>query len=95
MTFKYTDFFDPKDISIARCWAVVAVALFKDNPVSKVQHDEMRKTFYIGFTECFKIMTDLAGDLSEEEAANVLKRISDEASAFHLKTMAEFRGQQG
>ena len=86
---KYTDFMKPEDISIENCWKVIAGALFKNENVSQVQHDEMRRTFYMGFTECFKIMNDLADVMSEAGAADILSKINDEATAFHAKEIGK------
>lgn len=89
--FKYTDFFDPKDLSIANCWMVIEGALRKKRDLRPAQIDDMKKAFYIGFTEAFKIITDLSEVLTEEHACDVLTRISKEANEFHDKTIEELR----
>lgn len=92
MTFKYTDFFAPEDLSLAKCWMVVSSALFKGKEVSQVQREEMEKAFYIGFTECFKIITDMSDELPEDKAAGVLDRLAGEAAAFHEWIVKEWKG---
>jgi len=78
---KYTDVMKPEDISIANLWTVFAGAVM-DAGAPQIQRDEMRKSFYAGFTECFKIMVDLSDGLTEAEAAQTLERLSGESRAF-------------
>jgi hypothetical protein len=88
--FKYTDFFKPNEISIDKCWQVVSSNFFKGKDISEVQKIEMKKAFYAGFTECFKIMNDISEVLSEDEACVVLDRINTEGHEFHDQLMKEF-----
>lgn len=78
---KYTDLLKPEDISIAFLWTIFAGAVL-DPEAPKVQRQEMRKAFYGGFVECFKIMVDLSDTLSDAEAAKVLDRLSRESHEF-------------
>lgn len=79
---KYTDVMKPEDINIAHLWTVFAGAVL-DAGAPQIQRDEMRKSFYAGFVECFKIMTDLSDVLSEDEACKVLDGLNKEARAFY------------
>lgn len=93
-TFKYTDFFDPKDIAISKCWMVISNVMFKDipaYPMSLEQRENLRKAFYVGFVECFKIVSDISTDLTEADACAVLSRISAEGNAFHDTTIASLK----
>lgn len=90
---NYTDFFDPKDLTIQLLWRIVSGQIFKGKEISQVQHDEMRRTFYIGFTECFKIMTDLAAALPEDVACQVFTRLSAEANSFHTEEIKRLKGE--
>lgn len=77
---KYTDIMKPEDISIAHCWTTFAGLVLSG--VSDIQRSEMRKAFYAGFTECFKIHIDISTTLSETEAVATLSRLNDEANEF-------------
>lgn len=94
MNINYLDLFAPEDIHIEKLWFVISKAMYKGQEVTQLQHDEMRKAFYIGFTECFKIMADLSDRLSEDQAAAVLSRLSDEARAFHDKEIGNILGEK-
>jgi hypothetical protein len=78
---KYTDVMRPEDINIAHLWVIFAGAVL---PVgaSQGQREDMRRAFYAGFVECFKIFTDIASSLPEVHATQVLDGINREAKAF-------------
>jgi len=78
---KYTDVMKPEDISIANLWTVFAGAVM-DAGAPQMQRDEMRKSFYAGFVECFKIITDLSDVMTEAEAVKTLERLKNESHAF-------------
>ncbi len=84
---NYTDLMKPEDISIAHCWTIFAGHVIPD--VSALQRSEMRKAFYAGFCECFKIFSDLSSDLTEEQAVAQLDRLNKESLEFFDKMMAE------
>jgi len=85
---KYTDVMKPEEISIEKCWKVFASLIF-EGEISRLQYDEMRKSFYAGFTECFKIMNDLSTELTEDQAVQNLDRIRDEAREFYEQMKQE------
>ena len=80
MTLKYTDLMKPEDISIAHCWNTFAGVVLSGVP--DIQRSEMRKAFYAGFSEGFKIMVDLSSELTEEQAVAALDRLSKESNEF-------------
>ena len=82
MDLKYTDIMKPEDISIAYLWTIFAGAVLSPS-ASQVQRDEMRKSFYAGFVECFKIMDDLSNALPEEESLRAMDRLNNEARDFY------------
>lgn len=82
MDLKYTDVMKPENINIAQLWTVFAGMVLAPN-APQLQRDEMRMSFYAGFTEAFKITTDLATELSEEQAVKVLSVLSLEAQEFY------------
>lgn len=85
---KYTDVMKPEDINIAYLWTIFAGHVLPANAPA-VQRDEMRKSFYAGFVECFKIMSDLTDALPEAEACKVLERLDGEAKAFYQALVKE------
>lgn len=73
----------PKDITIALLWTNFAGFVLPAN-ASDVQREEMRKAFYAGFFECFSVHHDLVANIeSDEEGAQVLERLTNEAHAFY------------
>ena len=71
-------------LSVGGLWTLLERTLLsKEAP--QIQRDEMRRAFFIGFTECFAVMNDLSENLSEDDAAKVLSKLNDEVSAFHAK----------
>ncbi len=83
---KYTDLMEPKDISMAHCWTVFAGMVLSG--VSDVQRTEMRKAFYAGFSEGFKIFEDLS-QLPEADAVAHLSRLQGEMRDFVGRMMGE------
>jgi hypothetical protein len=90
VTAKYKDFFDPKDISIAQLWTIFAGAVLPAD-ASPVQRQEMRKAFYAGFIEAFRIMTEFSADLPQDEAMSVLDRLNVESLDFVKGMVAELK----
>lgn len=92
---NYLDFMKPEEITISKMWAVICAHLFKDRAVPSIQYEEMRRAFYMGFTEGFKVMVDVSERLSETDAAAVMTRLNDEAAAFHVSEIEKLKkGEQ-
>lgn len=85
---KYTDFYKPEEITVAKIWQVISAALFR-KPVPQIQQDEMRRTFYMGFTEAFKLMTDISEAFAEDQASRILARLHEEVNVFHAQEIAK------
>ncbi len=83
---KYTDVMKPEDISMAHCWTVFAGMVLSG--VSDVQRSEMRKAFYAGFSEGFKIFEDLSR-LPEDDAVAHLSRLQVEMRDFVALMMGD------
>lgn len=81
--FNYLDIFKPEQLTVAAIWEVVEKMIFQNMQPSEVQRTEMRRAFYIGFTENFKLMNDVSDRLTEDQACDVLNRINKELMAFH------------
>lgn len=89
----YSDIFHPNTFTVAMVWKMYAsIVLPKD--VSRIQHDETRKAFYAGFLEGFKVMTDYAANLSEDDACLLFNRLMTEGTAFYDE-MVKAHGQPG
>jgi hypothetical protein len=86
---KYTDVMKPEDISIGHCWNTFAGLVLSG--VSDIQRSEMRKAFYAGFSEGFKIMVDVSSELTEEQAVQVLDRLNAESNEFVMKMVADLQ----
>lgn len=79
----------PEKISIEFLWKVYSGEIFRGREVSKLQYDEMRKSFYCGFTECFKLMSDFASNLPEDQACDLFSALAKEGGDFVDKLMRE------
>lgn len=95
---KYTDLMKPEDISVWKCWLLYSRGVFPEVKSDSVQYSEMRRAFYVGFMECFKVMNDLSEALPEEQAAGFLSKINQEIHDFFEKELAgplkELRGKK-
>lgn len=78
----------PEDIRIDSFWTEFAAAIGLSG-VSQVQRQEMRKSFYAGFSQCFTLMRLISQSLTEEHAAKVLEGINDEAAEFVARLQKE------
>lgn len=85
--WKYTDFFKPEEISISNIWDLYFKNIYPQVPKNSIQHEEMKRTFFAGFTECFKIMNDISTEFPEEKAATILDRFNTEAHSFFQEMM--------
>lgn len=94
MGLKYTDVMKPEDINIAHLWVLFAGAVLPAD-ASPGQREDMRRAFYAGFVECFKIFTDLATTLGEEHAATVLGGLQKEARAFFEEMQTRYSAALG
>lgn len=92
---KYGRDFPASEITVAKCWEALTKLLYHDRSISQIQHDEMRRAFFIGFSECFAIMTDLSDELTEDEAAKVLDRLATETNAFHADEIKRLMPSKG
>jgi len=88
---KWTDPMKPEAVTIGFCWDTFAHFTMPTVPKDTVQYKEMRKAFYAGFVECFKIMNDLSlsTELTEDQACTVLSKISNEGNQFFDELIKE------
>lgn len=78
---SYHEVFNPNTFTIDQIWSIYARFVLP-KPCSQVQHDEMKKAFYAGFLDCFKVMIDFSEGLSEEESCVLFERLSKEGANF-------------
>lgn len=80
---KYTDIFkDPSKISLELLWKIHSNQIFKGMKVSETQHQETKEAYCCGFTEAIKLMDDIANELDENQATNVLTKIYRDSNNF-------------
>jgi hypothetical protein len=84
----WPDIVKPEDMSIAYLWTNFAGYVLPPE-APPVQREEMRKAFFAGFTECFKVMNDYATGLPEAQAVGLLDRLNAEALAFYKRMKQE------
>ena len=68
-----------KDFSVELIWSLYAICL-KGVDKESVQYKETKRAFMCGFAECFKIMSEYAGELSEDDACALFTKIATETN---------------
>lgn len=80
---NWNDLFkDPKKITIEFLWRIYAESVFSGKVIGRAQYAETKQAFFIGFNECFKITTDMADRLTEDQACEVLSQLHKESADF-------------
>ncbi len=83
---NWTDLVSSDKLTIETMWNLfVKLIMPKDAP--DIQIREMKKAFYAGFIECFKIMSDVSTDLSESDAVLLFEKINKEAQTYIKETI--------
>lgn len=85
----YTDIYRSGNLTVDKLWTIMSAKLFEGQEIGDVQRIEMKRAFFIGFGECFKMTMDLSSDLPEEEAMKVFTTIGTEIREFQDKTLEE------
>jgi hypothetical protein len=85
---EWPDFVKPEDMSIAFLWTNFAGHVLPPE-AGPTQREEMRKAFFAGFTECFKVINDYCTRLNERDAVALLDRLNQEALAFYKRMKEE------
>ncbi len=89
---NYLDLMKPEEITISKMWSVICDHLFKGKAIPSIQYEEMRRAFYMGFTEGFKVISDLSERMTEDQAVPVLSRLNAEAASFHEGEIKRMKG---
>jgi len=87
--------FPASAITVDLLWRTLEKQLFDGVQPSEIQRTEMRRAFYIGFTEGFAVLTDLSEELSEDEACKVLDRLEKECREFHAAEINKLLPSRG
>ena len=77
---SYTDFIDPKHISIENMWKLYVATSLVGKTYSRDQYQELQTAFCIGFIESFKLLTDIAAELPEDQACDMFSKIANESN---------------
>lgn len=77
----------PEEISAEMLWRLYVTHAYEGKDVSSVQYKETKKAFFIGFNECFKVLSDFASDLPEEKACEMLTKLAKELNEFVRSTL--------
>ncbi len=72
----------PGDVSIEMLWKIYSGSIFEGIEVSATQYSETKQAFFVGFSECFRFMTDISSGLEESVACDILSKLSREANGF-------------
>lgn len=80
---SWSDVFkDPKDVSIETFWRLFSQIAFEGKGISALQYGEMKKAYFIGFSDCFKFMSDFANEMSEDKACEIFSKIAKESNEY-------------
>lgn len=64
-------------------WESLVKAMFGDSPIPQIQHDEMKKAFYLGAATVIEIMIGVSDDsVSEEAGAEIFEGLRQECIKF-------------
>lgn len=74
---SYADIFPDGKFDVDVLWRIV-----NEERVFKGFYLSQRDVFYVGFTECFRVLTDFAGDLPEEKACGLFSLIAKQLKKF-------------
>lgn len=77
----------PEKITIEVLWRIYADHIFKNKEVSAVQYQETKQAFFIGFGECFKLMTDFASDLQEDHACTLFSGLAKQINQYQTNVI--------
>lgn len=81
--YGWTDLIkDPSKLTVEMIWRLYAENIFKGKEVSAIQYKETKQAFFVGFSECFRIMTDFASNLPEEQACSLFSNLAKESNVF-------------
>lgn len=75
-------FTDPNKIKVEMFWRLYAEQIFKGVEVSTVQYQETKQAYFVGFSECFKIMTDISERFDENQASDILSDLARESNQY-------------
>lgn len=69
---------NPEDLTVKMIWRMFWNAGHGDKHASEIQYRETKEAFYVGFSECFKLMYDASTRFDEDRANDLLVKINSE-----------------
>lgn len=70
------------NLKVEMTWRLYASHIFEGHDVSAVQYKETKQAYYVGFSECFKLMNDIAVKYDEDTASDILTRLCKESNDY-------------
>lgn len=70
------------NLKVEMLWRLYASHIFAGMNVGTTQYQETKQAYFVGFSEAFKVLSDVADKYSEDDANTILTRISKEANAY-------------
>lgn len=70
------------NLKVEMMWRLYAQNVFGQNEVSAVQYKEMKQSYFCGFSECFRVMTDISERYDENEASDILTSLCKESNEY-------------
>lgn len=73
---------DPNLLKVEMFWRLYAQNIFANQQVSAIQYKETKQAFFVGFSECFRVMTDISERYSEQDASDIITRLAEESNNY-------------
>lgn len=73
---------DPKKIKVEIFWRFYSSQIFQGIDVSSVQYKETKQAYFVGFSECFRVMTDISERFDEDNASEILSSLAKESNEY-------------
>ena len=70
------------NLKVEMLWRLYSQSIFKGVTVSAVQYKETKQAYFCGFSECFRVMTDIVEKYDEDQANDILTRLSKESNNY-------------
>lgn len=70
------------NLKVEMIWRLYAQNVFSGMEVSAIQYQETKQAFFCGFAECFRILSDVSERYDENQASDILSRLSKESNTF-------------
>lgn len=71
-----------ENLKVEMLWRLYASHIFDGMQVGATQYQETKQAYFVGFSEAFKVLSDVADRYDENEANDILTRLSRESNAY-------------